>query len=109
MIIKQLKIFFKNGTSHMVSDDEIEMLETGLVFQKSCKTEQGIELRKYISMFHLEVLKQNDLHKKINDNGRIMKVIIINETESVEYNIRSEQKEMKDYNFARQSETVYYQ
>ena len=109
MIIKQLKIFFKNGTSHIVSDNEIEMLETGLVFQKSCKTEKGIELRKYISMFHLEVSKQNDLHKKINDNGRIVKVLVLNEDEPVEYNIRSEQKEMKDYNFARQSETVFYQ
>lgn len=109
MIIKQLKIFFKNGSSHMVSDDEIEMLETGLVSQKSCKTEKGIELRKYISMFHLEVSKQNDLHTKINENGRIVKVIIMNEEESVEYNIRNEQKQIKDYSFARQSETIFYQ
>lgn len=109
MIITQLKIFFKNGTSHTVSDDEIEMLETGLVSQKSCKTEKGIELRKYISMFHLEVSKQSDLHTKINENGRIVKVIIMNESESVEYNIRNEQKQMKDYSFPRQSETIFYQ
>lgn len=109
MIITQLKIFFKNGTSHTVLDDEIEMLETGLVSQKSCKTEKGIELRKYISMFHLEVSKQNDLHTKINENGRIVKVIIMNEEESVEYNIRNEQKQIKDYSFARQSETIFYQ
>lgn len=109
MIITQLKIFFKNDASHIVSNDEIEMLETGLISQRSCKTEKGLELRKYVSMFHLEVSKQSDLLTKINENGRIVKVIIMNENESVEYNIRNEQKEMKDYSFARQSETIFYQ